>query len=162
MTSLRKLRILVKDADVYYKYANVDWLDGGQGLLLYDYYTGEKLSRHPNQIFLRVPGSGQHQAPSTAIPFSSVDQEVIRQVAIPSDLTTQLPKYQGDPADCFVFSSTVISSNGTFAAELVRDSGLQATLAAWERHPEFVSAQTCRANTQGQSVILTLLNKRST
>lgn len=162
MTPLRKLRILVKDGSSYYKYGKLDWMDNGEGLLLYDYESGEKLSRHRNQTFLRVAGSGEHHAPSTAIPFSDVTREIIREVPIPSDATQRLPQYHGEPTGAFVFSSTVVSSRGTFAAELVQDSRVAETIAAWERRPEFVSAQTCRANDLGQSVVLTILNQQST
>lgn len=160
---LRKLRILVDESGTLYKYANVDWLDGGQGLLIYDYYSGEKLSRHPNQTYQRVGGAGAHTAPTTELPFSDIEHQVVREARIPSDATQHLPKYHGTAStDAFVFSSTVMQSNGTFAAELVADGRIQETLAAWRRHPDYLSAQTCRSNQQGHSVILTVLNSRFT
>jgi len=84
--SLSKLRILVRDADRYYSYAKVDLLDGGNGLLVYDYYTGEKLSRHSDgRVYSRTPGSGSQPAPTTTVPFSNIQQEVVRAVPIPPE-----------------------------------------------------------------------------
>ena len=55
-----------------------------------------------------------------------------------------------------------MKSNATFAAEIVDDTRLPNVLDAWHKHPDYVSAQTCRANELGKTVILTVLNNRST
>ncbi len=96
------------------------------------------------------------------MPFSDIQHERISAVPIPVDATNQLPLYHGDRVDdAFVFSSTVMNSNGTFAAEIVDDSQLSETLSAWQACPDYVSAQTCRSNELGKTVILTVLNQRS-
>lgn len=159
---MSKLRILMRDGDAYYKYANVDWLDGGNGLLIYDYASGEKLSRHEDgHIYSRIAGAGEHSAPSTTVPFSDISHETVRQVPIPPEVAPQLQPYQGDESNCFVFSSTCLSSNATFAAEIVDDENLSPVLEMWTQHPDYVSAQTCRSNEAGKSVVLTVLNSRS-
>ena len=160
---LSDLRVLVKDQDRYYTYAKVDVLDGGNGLMLYDYYTGEKVSRHSDgRVWSRKGGGGSQTAPTTAIPFSDIEREAVRAVAIPSDATRELPLYKGDPANAFIFSSTVLSSHGRFAAEVVADAILEPTLSAWRQHPDYLSAQTWQRTGTGKTVILTVLNQRST
>jgi hypothetical protein len=73
-----RFRVLVKDDDKYFKYAKVGWLDEGNGLLIYDYQTGEKLSRHSDgHTYLRPAGSGQHLPPSTSVPFSAIERELV-------------------------------------------------------------------------------------
>ena len=161
--ALTDLRILAHDGTDHFSYAKVDLLDQGNGLLVYDYVTGEKLSRHSNgNVFTRIPGSGTYPPPTTTVPFSQIQHEIVRRVAIPSTATHQLPRYTGDPSDAFVFSSTVLRSDGWFAAEVVDDAQLQATLAAWRAQPDYVSAQTWRPTGTGKTVVLTVLNQRST
>jgi hypothetical protein len=155
--------ILIRDGDAVFKYAKCDRLEGGNGLLIYDYETGEKLSRHSDgNIYSRVGGSGEHLPPTTSVPFSSIGHEIVKDVAILSDVTFRLKPHTGPiPSNALVFSSTVLSSNGTFAAELVDDGQLPSVLRSWENHPAFVSAQTCRQLAQGKTAILTVLNRRS-
>lgn len=162
--ALGELRILVQDGSLYRKYAKVDWLDSGNGVLIYDYQTGRKLSRHSDgRIWDRIGGAGQPASLSTSVPFSDIEHEQVYAVPIPVDATNELPLYHGERiADAFVFSSTVMNSNGTFAAEIVDNSRLSRTLAAWRAHPAYVSAQTCRSNELGKMLILTVLNQRST
>jgi hypothetical protein len=163
-TALDKFLVLVRDEDTYYKYAKVDWLDEGQGLFLYDYHIGEKLSRHSNgNVYRRPAGAGQHVPPTTAVPFSDITHEVVKQVPIPSNVSVGLEQCsRATPSNAFVFSSTALQSNATFAAELVDDSLLSNVLQAWQNHPDYVSAQTCRANNLGKNVVLTVLSSRST
>ena len=133
---LSKLPILVKEGDRYYKYAKVDLLDGGNGLLIYDYHSGEKVSRHSDgNVYARIPGTGSSLAPTTTIPFSQIEREVVRSVPIPSDTTVRGSTYSGDVSRALVFSSTVLRSNGTFAAEIVADAQLVPVLASWRNHP---------------------------
>ena len=160
---LSKLLILVRDGGKLFKYAKADLLDGGNGLLLYDYQTREKVSRHSDgNVFSRVAGSGHHPQPTTTLPFSEIRHEVVRTVPIRSDATFNLPLCERRrSSNAFVFSSTVMRSNGTFAAEVVDETQLPEVLAAWQDHPDFVSAQTCRPTGHGKTVILTVLNARS-
>ncbi len=160
---LSKLPILVQDGDRYFKYAKVDLLDGGNGLLIYDYPTGEKVSRHADgKVYARVPGVGSGAGPSTSVPFSKIQHEIVREVAIPSDATVRGTTFRGDFSKAFIFSSTVLNSRGTFAAEIVADASLEPVLNSWRQHPAYVSAQTYRATGTGKTVILTVLNQRST
>jgi hypothetical protein len=158
---LSNLRILAKEGSRFFKYAKVDLLDGGNGLLIYDYCSREKLSRHSDgRQFARVPGVAGGPDPTTSVPFSQIRREVVKEVAIPSNATERMSTYSGDAKKCFVFSSTVLSSNGTFTAEVVDSAELQPVLDAWKNHPEYVSAQTHRPTGTGKTVVLTILNKR--
>ena len=158
---LSKLRILVQDGDRFFSYAKVDLLDAGNGLLIYDYASGEKLSRHSDgRTFARVPGSGANPPPTTSVPFSQIRREVVRAVSIPVDVTQRMSTYSGDTTKCFVFSSTVLPSNGTFAAEVVDSGEVEPVLETWRNYPDYVSAQTYRPTGTGKTVILTILNKR--
>jgi hypothetical protein len=155
------LRILAQEGNRYFKYAKVDSLEAGNGLLIYDYHTGEKISRHSDgKVYTRVAGSGARVPPSTSVPFSQIQREVVRSVSIPSDATQRMSTYSGNTQNCFIFSSTVLSSNGAFAAEIVDLAALQPALEAWKHHPDYVSAQTYRGTGTGKAVILTVLNKR--
>ena len=158
---LSNLRILAKDGSRFFKYAKVDLLDGGNGLLIYDYYSNEKLSRHSDgKRYARVPGVAGGPQPTTSVPFSQIKREVVKEVAIPANATERMSTYSGDAKKCFVFSSTVLSSNRTFTAEVVDSGELDPVLAAWKNHPEYVSAQTYRPTGTGKTVVLTILNKR--
>ena len=160
---LSNLPILVKDGERYFKYAKVDLLDGGQGLLIYDYQTREKISRHADgKTYTRVVGTHSKPSPTTTVPFSQVQREVVRSVPIPSDATVRGSTFRGDVSKALIFSSTVLSSNGTFAAEIVDGGQLKAVLTSWQHHPDYVSAQTYRPAGAGKAVILTVLNRRST
>lgn len=161
---LSDLRILVHDQErsELRRYAKVDLLDGGNGLMIYDYESRTKLSLHEDgTVYERTAGAGEHTAPGTTIPFSKIQQQTVRQVSIPPDSLTRLPVYTGNPEGHLVFSSTVFPSNGTFAAEIVDDSRVAETRAAWETRPDYVSAQTWRPTGTGKTVFLTILNQRS-
>ena len=158
---LSKLRILAQEGSRFFKYAMVDLLDSGNGLMIYDYQTREKLSRHSDgKSFSRVAGSGSKPQATTSVPFSQIKREVVKWASIPSDATLRMSTYSGDTEKCFIFSSTVLKSNGAFAAEVADTSALQPVLEAWKNHPDYVSAQTYRATGTGKTVILTILNKR--
>jgi hypothetical protein len=161
--ALSKLPIVAKDGEGLYSYAKVDLLDSGNGLMIYDYYTKEKLSRHSDgKVYKRVVGVGGDASPTTSLPFSQIQHEQVRTVPIPVDATAKLPPFKGNPASAMVFSSTVLSSNGTFAAEIADATQLQRVLRAWQAHPDYVSAQTWQPTGTGKVVILTVLNQRST
>jgi len=158
---LSDLRILAQEGSRFFKYAKVDLLDGGNGLLIYDYQTREKLSRHSDgKTFSRVPGSASQPPPTTSVPFSQIKREVVKWVSIPSDATLRMSTYSGDTKKSFIFSTTVLKSNGAFAAEVVDSAALEPALDAWKNHPDYVSAQTYRDTGTGKAVILTILNKR--
>lgn len=142
----------------------VGFLDGGAGLMIYDYQTARKVSYHSDgHVYDRIAGAGQQASPSTSVPFSDIEHEQVVQVPIPVDATANLPLYQGSQTNsAFTFSSTVMNSNGTFAAEIVDNSLVSQVLKSWEDRPDYVSAQTCRSNLLGKTVILTILNERST
>jgi len=160
---LSKLRVLVADTIGYRSFAKVDLLDDGNGLLVYDYASGTKLSAHSDgKEYRRVPGVGTPTTPTTSIPFSDILHRKVYEAPIPPHSLETLPPYSGTTQNAFVFSSTVFPSNGTFAAEVADDSRLSAVLDGWGRHPDYVSAQTWRPTGTGKHVILTLLNKRST
>jgi hypothetical protein len=158
---LSKLRILARDGDRFFSYAKVDLLDGGNGLLIYDYHSGEKLSRHSDgKTFTRVPRSGASPAPTTSVPFSQIKREMVRTVSIPVDATQRMSTYSGDPSKSFVFSSTVLRSNGAFAAEVVDTAELPAVLETYRNRSDYVSAQTYHPTGTGKTVLLTILNER--
>ena len=160
---LNKLRIVADDHGTLYSYAKVDLLDQGNGLLIYDYESGEKLSRHSDgTAYSRVPGSTSPPSITTSVPFSQIEHEVVRSVEIRSDATNRLPLYQGGRDHAFVFSSTVLQSRGAFAAEIVDEAHVDVVLEAWRLHPLYRSAQTCLATGTGKAVVLTVLNQRST
>ena len=160
---LSKLRILVQDGTGYRSFAKVDLLDAGNGLLLYDYGTGLKLSAHSDgREYRRVPGVGAATTPTTSIRFSDIAHRTVYEAPIPPCGLESLPPYQGPTENAFVFSSTVFPSNGTFAAEIADDRRLTAVLEGWKQHPDYVSAQTWRPTGTGKNVVLTVLNRRST
>lgn len=160
---LSKLRILVRDGHHYYTYAKVDLLDDGNGLLIFDYLSKEKVSVHADgKTFTRTAGAARHPLTTTSVPFSEIGRQIVRAVPIPSDATYRLAPYSGDVSGAFVFSSTVMNSRGSFAAEVVDNSYLAAAIDAWAHHPHYVSAQTYRPTGTGKAIILTVLNQRST
>ena len=107
---------------------------------------------------MRGPGA----APSTSVPFSQIQHEIVRAVEIRSNATLEGTTYRGAISKAFVFSSTLLQSRGRFAAEIVDETQLQPVLTSWHQHPDYVSAQTYHPTGTGKVVILTVLNQRST
>lgn len=161
---ISKIPILIEQKGTYYKYAKVDSLDAGKGVLIYDYRGGRKISRHADGTrWDRIAGAGEHVPPATSVKYSDIRHEVIWEVPLPVDTLEHLDPLAGTvPSNAFVFSSTVLSSYGTFAAELVADEDVDAVAKAWARNPYYVSAQSCRTNVNGKTLILTALNRGTT
>lgn len=164
--ALPEFRVLCgTEDDEHYRYAKIDWLDDGDGVLMYEYGPERKLSRHEDgNTFDGVVGQEIDRSATTRIPFSDIEREEIRNVRIPSDLTQNLERLNGSPGPHdFTFSSTVLNaSHATFAAEIVDDRNREAVLDLWQEHPDYVSAQTAVSNEAGKSLVLTVLNSRST
>lgn len=163
--SLSEFRILCEDEDDWYKFAKLAWLDDGDGVLLWEYGPQRKLSRHKDgNTYDGVVGEGSARSVTTRIPFSEIKHEEIRNVGIPSNLTQDLDPLGREPGPKdFTFSSTVLrASSATFAAEIVDDQNKRAVLDLWQKHPDYVSAQTAVSNEAGKSLVLTVLNSQTT
>ena len=161
--ALRKIPVFVRDGESFYKYATIDWLDSGNGVMVHNQASGEKLSRHSNgNTFARVPGSPGGTR-STSVPFSDIEHEIVTQVPIPSSFTWgRRPWTKALPGGAVTFSSTVLESRGTFVAEVAAEHRLAGVVAAYEHHPCFLSAQTHHDNGLGKTLVVSILNARST
>ncbi len=159
---LKNLPIVIREGDAYYKVGKVDV--SGSGKDVYAYLWGTKVSRHADgKTYTRRVGSTGGQRYELRIPTTAIATEAVASVPLPSNLTFQAKPFSGDPARAFVFSSTVLSSNGAaIAVEVVKNSLRDDTLARWKAYEGTVSAQTIIDKKLDQSVILTVLHQKST
>ena len=153
------IRVLAKDQQTHYRFGTVDRIDDGSGLMVWLQHSAEKVSRHSDgKTWIRTAGAGERTEPSIRVPFSNITREVVHAVQIPSDLTYRTKPFHGKTDNAFVFSSTVLNHNPTFAAELVDPTVLPAAMEEWRRNPRYVSAQTCSTGWGGKTLILTVLH----
>jgi hypothetical protein len=154
-----KIRVLARDGETIYRFAIVDQIDDGSGLLLWFHHSQEKVSRHSDgRTWARTAGAGEQVEPAIRVRYSDITQEEIHAVAIPSDLTFRTKPYHGNANEAFVFSTTTLAHNASFAVQLVDPVYLSPALEAWKRHPQYVSAQTCSTNWGGKALIMTVLH----
>ena len=146
-----------------YKYAYVDRLDQGDGLLVVIPYIREKASRHRDgETYDGSFGTGEDRPLEVRVPFSEITDEIVKSAPITSGVITEEFRLTGlVPENALIFSSTVLHSASSFAAQVVDDSRLSKALRAWETHPDVLSAQTYRSNERGKTIILSVIHAAS-
>lgn len=156
-----QFRVLVQDGDSLYRFAQVDQLDEGQGVLLYFHHSGEKVSRHSDgRTWKREAGAGDVSRPEIRVPFSDIHHEIVHKVSIQADPPPRTKPFLGNSSNAFIFSSTVLPHNAAFAAELVDRSMVEQTLLGWSTRADYVSAQACSTHLVNKALILTVLHDR--
>jgi hypothetical protein len=157
---LKDLRVLIDDEGRYYRFAKADVMDQGHGLIVWLEPNQIKTSRHSDGRTLSgEAGRGQAREQSLRVPFSDIRHELVCCIPIPSDATITGKPFSGTTGKAFVFPSSALRSNSSFAAELADAEDLPHVLRAWEAHPGVVSAQTWVSSGAGKALVLTIVSE---